>query len=191
MNGRLASWLAAFKAWAAAAKANPCFRWALAGAAAVAAIDQASKYVIVHVVKLPERFGPCAKNPVEFCRQIPVSPIFDLTFVQNSGASFGMLAGGMVSRVVLSLVSTAVVAGLVWWLARLRRPVAAAGVAFVIGGALGNLYDRLAYGYVIDFLDFSGLYFPFVFNLADASIDIGIGLLLLDAWRTRPRREGR
>ena len=57
---------------------------------------------------------------------------------------------------------------LLYWLGGLKRWIAASGIAFVAGGALGNLYDRLAYGYVVDFLDFSGLYFPWVFNIADA-----------------------
>lgn len=191
MSMRLAACKTAFMAWLGAARANPCFRWGLAGAALVAAIDQGSKYIIVHVVDLPGRLQPCVKTPFKVCGQIHISPIFDLTFVQNTGASFGMLSGGGVSRIILSLISTAVVVGLIWWLGRLSRPIAAIGVGFIIGGALGNLYDRIAYGYVVDFLDFSGLYFPWVFNVADASIDIGIGFLLLDAWRMRNQPENR
>ena len=57
----------------------------------------------------------------------------------------------------------------------------------MIGGAVGNLYDRVAYGYVVDFLDFSGMYFPWVFNVADMGINLGVGLLLLDAWVNRDR----
>ena len=74
------------------------------------------------------------------------------------------------------------------WLGRLNRPVAVAGVSFIIGGALGNLYDRVSYGYVVDFFDFSGLGFPWVFNVADAAINIGVACLLLDAWQTRERK---
>jgi signal peptidase II len=75
---------------------------------------------------------------------------------------------------------------LVAWLARLNRPVAACGAALIIGGALGNLYDRIAYGHVVDFLDFSGLGFPWVFNIADTAINLGVACLLLDAVR-QPR----
>ena len=67
----------------------------------------------------------------------------------------------------------------------------ALGLALILGGALGNLWDRVTLGHVVDFLDFSGLYFPWVFNVADASINIGIALLLFDAWRTgRAEKKG-
>ncbi len=171
--------------WARAARANPLFWRALAGAAVVVVLDQLAKHWIVHMLRLPERIVPCAKDPSRLCPQIPLSAVFDLTYVENRGASFGMLAGGLASRIFLAALSTAIVAALVAWLGRLDRRVAAAGVALIIGGALGNLYDRLAYGFVVDFLDFSGLYFPWVFNVADAAINVGVGLLLLDAWLTR------
>ncbi len=157
-------------AWWADARANRLFWRGLIGAGLVIALDQATKFWIVHQVGLPE------------LGKIEISGVFDLSYVENRGASFGMLSG---MRVVLSLVSIGVAMGLTVWLGRLARPIAAAGVALIIGGALGNLYDRIAYGYVVDFLDFSGLAFPWVFNVADAAINIGIAFLLLDAWRTR------
>lgn len=162
-------------AWWAQARANRLFHYGLLGAAVVAALDQASKYLMVHVLDLPSR------------QKIEISGVFDFSYVQNYGASFGMLSGGMGSRIILSLISTGVALGLAYWLGTLRRPVAATGVSFVIGGAVGNLYDRLAYGYVVDFIDFSGLYFPWVFNVADTAINVGVALLLLDAWQTRER----
>lgn len=171
--------------WLQAARANPLFRRGLVGAAAVAGLDQAAKYVIVHVVRLQDRFIPCAKKPTEFCHQIALLPIFDLTYVENKGASFGMLAGGGGARVFLALLSITVAGFLISWLARIYRPLSAAAVALIIGGAIGNLVDRVAFGYVVDFFDFSGLFFPWVFNVADASINIGIALLVLDWWRER------
>ena len=176
------------KAWWADARANRCFRIGLVGAAALALVDQAAKYWILHVVRLPEQLRPCAKNPDRTCGQIPLSPIFDLTYVENKGASFGMFAGGMGARVFLSLIAVGMSVGLAIWLGRLNRPVAVAGVSFIIGGALGNLYDRIAYGYVVDFFDFSGLGFPWVFNVADAAINVGVACLLLDAWLTREKK---
>ncbi len=167
------------KAWWTAARANRNFRIGLAGAAALAIVDQASKYWILHVVRLPER------------GKIEISGVFDLTFVRNFGASFGLFAGGLASRIFLSLIALGVSVGLAVWLGRLGRPMAVAGVSFIIGGALGNLYDRIAYGYVVDFLDFSGLYFPWVFNVADAAINLGVACLLLDAWLTRDGRASR
>ena len=171
--------------WAMTARSNPYFARALIVAGVVALLDQASKLLIVHVVELPERIRVCAKAPEAMCRQIAVSPIFDLTYVQNYGASFGMLSGGLASRIILSLVSIGVSVGLTIWLAKAARMLTAAGIGLIIGGALGNLVDRLAYGYVVDFLDFSGLYFPWVFNVADAAINVGVGVLLLDAFLTR------
>ncbi len=186
----LSNWRARVVDWARAALANPLFRYGLLIAVLVAAADQASKYWIVHIVELPERFGPCAKNPGLTCAQIALSPIFDLTFVRNYGMSFGLLAGGLASRIFLSMVTIGIVAALVAWLGRLDRRLAAVAAGFIVGGAIGNLYDRVSYGYVVDFLDFSGLYFPWVFNVADAAINIGVALLLLDAWMTRDRPQG-
>ncbi len=125
------------------------------------------------------------------CSQIALSPIFDLTYVENKGASFGMLAGGMTSRILLSVISIGIAAALMVWLARVTKPLTAVAIAFIIGGALGNLYDRIAYGFVVDFLDFSGLYFPWVFNVADAAINVGVGILILDAFLDQRAEEMR
>jgi len=167
--------------WFAEARANPLFPLGLAGAAAVVALDQATKYWIVRVLDLPSALKPCDLKPGEFCRQISLSPVFDLTYVENRGASFGMMAGGMVSRVFLSSISIAIATIMIVWLGRLKRRFAAAGAGLIIGGALGNLCDRVRYGYVVDFLDFSGLMFPWVFNVADMAINVGFACLILDA----------
>ena len=63
-----------------------------------------------------------------------------------------------------------------------RDTIPAIGVGLIIGGALGNAYDRIVYGAVVDFLDFSGLYFPYVFNVADAAVNIGVACLAWDAF---------
>ncbi|MEZ5894859.1 MAG: signal peptidase II [Parvularculaceae bacterium] len=164
-----AGFSASFKEWRAAARANPLFLKGLIGAGAVAALDQASKFWIVEIVNLPQK------------RQIELSGVFNLTYVENRGASFGMLAGGLGSRILLSTISITIATAVIIWLARLNRAWAAAGAALIIGGALGNLYDRVAYGFVVDFLDFSGLWFPWVFNIADAAINVGVACLIIDA----------
>lgn len=168
---------ARFAAWRASARANPLFWPGLGGAVLVAALDQASKLWILHGLRLPERLGG----------RVELSAVFDLTYVQNYGASFGLLAGGTGSRILLSAISIGVSIALVVWLAGLKRRLAVAGVALIVGGAVGNLIDRVAYGYVVDFLDFSGLYFPWVFNVADAGINVGVACLLLDAFLTREK----
>ncbi|MEL7019528.1 MAG: signal peptidase II, partial [Pseudomonadota bacterium] len=71
------------------------------------------------------------------------------------------------------------------WLAQVRRPLMATGFALLIGGALGNLIDRVLYGYVVDFIDASALWFPFVFNGADVFINLGVVCLALDFLRNR------
>ena len=177
MNAGRASVIANFKGWLKTARANPLFLRGLAGALTVALLDQASKAWIVEIVRLQDRWK----------QHIELTPIFDLTYVQNYGASFGMLAGGGFSRVLLTVIALGISGWLAVWLGRLERRWAAFGAAFIIGGALGNMIDRVRLGYVVDFFDFSGLYFPWVFNVADICIDIGIGFLLLDAFLTRDK----
>ncbi|MBI1365562.1 MAG: signal peptidase II [Alphaproteobacteria bacterium] len=167
-----------FRAWASLARANPLFWAGVIGALLVAALDQASKFYIVDVIRLPMRPGG----------HIEISRVFDLTFVENKGVSFGLFAGGLVSRVFLSLLALFIAGLLCGWLATIRRPLTATGVALIMGGAVGNLIDRALYGYVRDFLDFSGLYFPWVFNVADAAINVGIAALVAD-WLLQGRSQ--
>lgn len=155
--------------WAAEARANPVFARGIIGAAFVVIADQASKFWIVEIIELPMK------------RKIELSPIFDLTYTCNRGASFGMLAGGLPSRIFLSVLSIAIASVMVAWLGRLKRRFAAIGASLVIGGAVGNLFDRIRYGCVTDFLDFSGLMFPWIFNIADTAINIGLLCLIIDA----------
>lgn len=162
-------------AWWTHARANRLFRLGLILAAVVVVLDQLTKHWILYGVRLPARY------------QIDLSSVFDLTYVENTGVSFGLFAGGTVSRVVLSIVSVVVAAYVVRWLGTLHRRVAAIGAGLIVGGALGNLYDRVLYGYVVDFLDFSGLGFPFVFNVADAAINVGVACLAYDAFVVAPK----
>ncbi len=105
-----------------------------------------------------------------------VFPFFKLTYVENTGVAFGMFQDSNVFFIVFSAV-------LVSALLVFRRkacglgPAARAGMALVLGGALGNLYDRVAYGFVVDFLDLS--FFPAVFNVADSAITAGAFLLAI------------
>ena len=161
--------------WWVRAKANRLFRLGLVLSAIVVVLDQLTKHWILYGVRLPTRY------------RIELSAIFDLTYVENTGVSFGLFSGGTVSRVVLSVVSVLVAAYVVRWLGTLHRRVAAIGAGLIVGGALGNLYDRVLYGYVVDFLDFSGLGFPFVFNVADAAINVGVACLAWDAFVVAPK----
>ena len=138
-------------------------------AAAVIVLDQASKFWILQVFRLP------ARTPVQ------VTPFFDLTMVWNRGVSFGLFRAEMdLARWGLAVFSILVAGAFAWWVRDTRRLLPAAAFGLAIGGALGNVIDRIRFGAVADFLDFSGLYFPWVFNLADSAITVGMALVLLD-----------
>ncbi len=104
---------------------------------------------------------------------------FYLTLVHNFGMSFGLLRGSELSRWLLTLFSALVVVGLAVWARKAAKPLLAAGIGLIMGGAFGNnLIDRIRYGYVVDFIDVSRLHFPWVFNVADSAITVGVCLLL-------------
>src|SRR6187455_3389363 len=109
----------------------------------------------------------------------------DLTRVHNTGAAFGMLnnAEFPFKTVVLSLVAAVALGGVAWYAATvpLSDRLARIGIAGVLGGAIGNLIDRAASGYVLDFVDayWNNWHF-WAFNVADAAITIGVGLMILD-----------
>ncbi|WP_084397789.1 signal peptidase II [Henriciella aquimarina] len=125
------------------------------------------------------------------CGSIEISSVFDLSMLWNRGISFGTLQSDGLMRWVLVLATGGIAAAFVYWLWRAERWLTALSLALVIGGALGNLIDRVRFGAVVDFLDFSGPWFgayiagwpvgfPWVFNIADASITVGAVLLFLD-----------
>jgi signal peptidase II len=111
-----------------------------------------------------------------------LTPFLNLTLERNRGISFSMFARDSASgQAVLLAFTLAATALLAWWLARARSALPAVGLGMIIGGALGNAIDRIAHGAVIDYLDLhlSGWHF-FVFNVADAAINVGVALLILD-----------
>lgn len=117
----------------------------------------------------------------------PLLPVLDLTLAYNTGAAFSFLATqpGW-QRWVLTGLALAVAVLIVFYLGRLkarRQGLLCAALALILGGAVGNVIDRIRLGYVVDFISFHwhGHYFP-AFNVADSSITIGAGLLLLDLW---------
>ncbi len=105
-----------------------------------------------------------------------------LTLVANRGISFGLFQSDAgLGRLALILFSVAVAVGLAAWVRRASRPLLAAAVGLIIGGALGNVADRVRIGHVVDFIDVQRLGFPWVFNIADSAINIGVALLLLES----------
>jgi signal peptidase II len=113
-------------------------------------------------------------------RRIVLTGFFNLTPVWNRGVSFGLFAGHQEwIPWILSLVAIIIAAGLFVWLRRARNPLLAVALGLVIGGALGNVIDRVRFGAVVDFLDFhiSGYHWP-AFNIADAAISLGVVMIL-------------
>ena len=146
-------------------------------------LDQLSKALIVR------HFRPG--------QSIPILPgFFDLTFILNPGAAFGIMAGlpaGIRHPLFVVIAIAAAVLIVVYRHRHLRHHVlASSALGLILGGAVGNLIDRLRYGMVVDFLDFYlGPYHWPAFNVADSAISTGVGLMLLDLvleWR-RERRD--
>jgi signal peptidase II len=150
--------------------------WAsYAAAVLVILADQASKAWVLGPFDLP------AKEVVQ------VLPILRLTMVWNRGVSFGLLGGhGDLGRWGLVAFETAVAIALAIWARRGERPILSLALGLVIGGALGNVIDRARFGAVVDFIDLSALHFPWVFNVADSAINVGVALLLWDSLTAKP-----
>jgi signal peptidase II len=148
-------------------------------AAVVLILDQISKYWVLEIIRLPERGG------------IDVLPFFRLTFVGNIGVSMGMLqADNDVGRWLLTLVTAGIALAVASWLRREKHPVDVAALGLVLGGAIGNILDRVRFGYVVDFLHFFWAEYSFwVFNLADAAITMGVILLLARAVLAKPAEQ--
>ena len=145
-------------------------RVSLAIAAVLIVADQITKWIILERVMVPPRI-------------IPVTDFFNLVLVWNRGVSFGLFSDGDPSqRWILIGVALAVTTALTVWLWRADRWSVALALGLVIGGALGNVIDRLRFGAVADFLDFhvAGFHWP-AFNLADSAITVGVALLVFDS----------
>ena len=111
-----------------------------------------------------------------------ITSFFNLALTYNSGISFGLFNGSSgVNAFVFSVLAAAIVGVLVYWLSRASSPLLAVAIGLIIGGAVGNVLDRIRLGAVVDFLDFhvGGLHWP-AFNLADSAICIGVAAMLLD-----------
>ncbi len=135
-------------------------------------LDQATKYL--------------AEQYLIYAQPKTLLPVFDLTLVYNEGAAFSFLAdAGGWQRWFFALLAAAVSLALVVWIKRLKpnETFLAIALAMILGGALGNLYDRVVLGYVIDFISvhYDRYYFP-AFNLADSAICVGAALLIIETF---------
>lgn len=145
-------------------------------------LDQASKHLVLHVLNLAERGGIDV-----------LPPLLNLRMAWNRGINFGLFSGNAdATRWILIAAAMAIVAWVVWWMRSETRPLARVSAGLMIGGAIGNVIDRVVYGAVVDFINMSccGIANPWSFNVADISIFAGaIGLIFFatDANRKAPR----
>lgn len=154
---------------------------AYAIAAVVLILDQLSKYWILSVLRLPEYATVEVVWPLQFTR------------IWNQGVSFGLLqAGNDVVRWGMVAFSLLVAMVLINWVRKSRpRMLAAIGYGMLIGGAIGNAIDRARFGAVVDFIDVQRLgFFPWIFNVADSGITVGVILFLLDSLRRERPADG-
>ena len=146
--------------------------WWYALALVVIALDQYTKGV--------------ASSELQYGQPLRVFSWFNLTLQHNSGAAFSFLsnAGGW-QRYFFTVISSAISLGLLVWVYLMPRSqhLLALSLGLILGGALGNLWDRVELGYVVDFVSvhYQGRYFP-AFNIADSAISVGAGLMLLDSF---------
>lgn len=152
----------------------------LAIAAFVSLIDQAVKMYVV---------GPLALRKVG---RIDLLPFFDLTYTENRGVSTGLLeANTMEMRWALVALTAGIAIVVLVWMMREKKFGDIAGLALILGGALGNIRDRYELGYVIDYADFHiGTIRPFlIFNIADAAITIGVVIILARSLLVRDKED--
>ncbi len=144
-------------------------------AAAVIGLDQAAKWWVVEVVMQPPRM-------------IEITDFLNLVITWNHGISFGMFTGeAQLMPIILVVVALAVVVVLVMWLLRAEHSATTVWLSLVIGGALGNVLDRIRVGAVADFIDVHvGAWHWPAFNVADSAISIGVCLILIDGLFRRP-----
>jgi signal peptidase II len=158
---------------------GPTLPWLLLLSGLIVVFDQLSKLLVV--------------SQLDYGVASPVFTGFDLLLVHNTGAAFSFLssAGGW-QRWILTGISALVSLGILAWLWRLPRQNLLLGLALasILGGALGNLYDRWVFGYVIDFISiYVGDWRFATFNIADAAISIGAALMALDIFREGRRHD--
>jgi len=148
-------------------------------AAIVFALDQLAKWIML---------GPLQLRAVG---EVYLLPIFQFTYTENIGISLGLLnATNPVGRWMLVALTAGIALGVAYWIGKEKNRYDQIALGLVLGGALGNILDRVRHGYVVDFLDLHfGAFRPFlVFNVGDAAISIGVVILLLRAFLTRKER---
>ena len=147
-------------------------------------LDQAHKYYMLYIVQMPNEFAAGMPVLKSGGRVIEVTDFFNLVMVWNKGVSFGILNAKEVADyqpIMLTAFALTIITLLFLWLRKAEKKLEATALGLVIGGALGNVIDRVVYGAVADFLDFhiANKHWP-AFNIADSAISVGVFLLVID-----------
>ena len=135
-------------------------------------IDISSKYIISKIVTLG--------NSIDI-----IKDFLRLSYVKNTGAAFSILDG---NTLLVTIIGIVIIIMIIWYLYKnkVNKMIDKIGYSLILGGSIGNLFDRVCYGYVRDFIDIQiGEYNYPIFNLADSFIVIGVILLLISAWRDK------
>jgi signal peptidase II len=144
-------------------------------------LDQLTKYLVT---------GPLGVAHIG--DQLVLLPIFNFTYTENNGISLGLLnATTEIGRWMLVALTSAIAIGVAFWMGREKNRIDQIALGMVLGGALGNILDRVRHGYVVDFADLHfGEFRPFlIFNVGDAAISIAVVILLLRAFLSRKDQE--
>lgn len=157
----------------------------------VVVLDQWTKWLVLE----EPRFNALGcLGRMEDCGRIALPGPLDLTMTWNRGMSFGLFQSDGIGRWILAGVMLAIAIGFLVWLIKIWRVPSESrwlklSLALVIGGAFGNLIDRVRFGAVVDFIDANGLWFPWVFNVADAAISVGAVILFVDQFLLSPPKQ--
>lgn len=143
--------------------------WPYILAGVVFVLDQLSKWWIIAGVRLQEQVT------------IPLLPVFSLTWVENRGVSMGLLTmDGEAGRWLLVALTAGIALFVAFWLRREKMWPESLALGLILGGALGNIVDRVRFGFVVDFIHLhAGRWSFYVFNVADAAITVGVAILLI------------
>ena len=154
------------------------YLWVGSIAGAVLLLDQVTKFLVMRHIRMFE--------------VITVIPgFFNLTYVRNRGAAFGMLAGvpGIWRSAFFIIVTVIAVAAIVLLIRKTSERLLVSAFSLIAGGALGNLIDRVRWGEVVDFIDwYARSYHWPTFNIADSAISVGVGLLVIDMLFSKPQK---
>ena len=149
-------------------------RW-LSLSALIIVLDQITKLIV--------------DNTMFYGQVIPVMPSFNIVLAYNKGAAFSLLANaGGWQRLFFSLIAVAASVGIIWVLRKHHQnKLMSLSLSLILGGALGNLIDRIVYGHVVDFIQvyYSSYFWP-AFNIADSAITVGAVLMVLDSMKKQP-----